>query len=52
VLSSELMESPERPCTFVLGGAKIADAFLMMESVLSGGAADHILPAEWSRIFF
>jgi len=43
VVLSELMESPERPCTFVLGGAKIADAFLMMESVLSGGAADHIL---------
>ncbi|MGI6117037.1 MAG: phosphoglycerate kinase [Bilifractor sp.] len=43
VVLSQLMESPERPCTFVLGGAKIADAFLMMESVLSGGAADRIL---------
>ncbi len=40
---SELMESPERPCTFVLGGAKIADAFLMMETVLGSGVADHIL---------
>lgn len=40
---SELMESPERPCTFVLGGAKIADAFLMMETVLNAGIADHIL---------
>ena len=40
---SELMEAPERPCTFVLGGAKIADAFLMMETVLKAGVADHIL---------
>jgi len=34
---SELMESPSRPCTFVLGGAKISDAFLMLETVLKGG---------------
>lgn len=40
---SGLMESPERPCVFVLGGAKVADAFLMMETVLSGGAADLVL---------
>lgn len=40
---SNLMESPARPCTFVLGGAKIADAFLMMETVLSGGIADRVL---------
>ena len=40
---SELMEAPERPCTFVLGGAKIADAFLMMETVLNASVADHIL---------
>ncbi len=40
---SSIMESPARPCTFVLGGAKIADAFLMMETVLSGGVADHVL---------
>ncbi len=40
---SELMESPQRPCTFVLGGSKISDAFLMMQSVLEKGAADHIL---------
>lgn len=39
---SELMESPARPAVFVLGGAKISDAFLMMETVLSG-AADKIL---------
>ena len=35
VVLSELMAAPARPCTFVLGGAKIADAFLMMESVLA-----------------
>lgn len=40
---SELMESPKRPCTFVLGGAKIADAFMMMETVLKAGTADRIL---------
>ena len=40
---SELMESPARPCVFVLGGAKVADAFLMMETVLRGGAADQVL---------
>jgi len=40
---SELMESPEHPCTFVLGGAKVADAFLMMETVLKAGVADHII---------
>ena len=40
---SKLMESPARPCTFVLGGAKISDAFLMMETVLHSGAADRCL---------
>lgn len=40
---SGLMESPERPCTFVLGGAKISDAFMMMETVLDGGVADKVL---------
>jgi len=40
---SGLMEQPERPCTFVLGGAKISDAFLMLRTVLEKGAADHIL---------
>ena len=40
---SELLQSPEKPCTFVLGGAKIADAFLMMESVLEKKVPDRIL---------
>jgi len=40
---SQLMEQPERPCVFVLGGAKIADAFLMMSTVLDQAIADVIL---------
>ena len=40
---SGVMEAPERPCVFVLGGAKISDAFRMMETVLSRGTADEIL---------
>ena len=40
---SQLMEAPERPCVFVLGGAKIADAFLMMETALEKGIADRVL---------
>lgn len=39
----QVMEEPERPCVFVLGGAKISDAFLMMDTVLSRGTADTIL---------
>ena len=40
---SRLMQSPARPCVFVLGGAKIADAFAMMETVLKNGTADSVL---------
>ncbi|MGN0980869.1 MAG: phosphoglycerate kinase [Candidatus Avoscillospira sp.] len=40
---SQVMEAPERPCVFVLGGAKISDAFLMMETVLGKGVADRVL---------
>ena len=40
---SELMESPAKPCVFVLGGSKISDAFLMMETVLGSGIADMVL---------
>ena len=40
---SSVMENPERPCVFVLGGAKISDAFLMMQTVLERGIADTIL---------
>lgn len=40
---SQLMESPARPCAFVLGGAKVSDAFLMLDTVLESGAADWVL---------
>ena len=40
---SQVMEQPDRPCMFVLGGAKISDAFLMMKTVLERGVADEIL---------
>ena len=40
---SGVMEAPERPCVFVLGGAKINDAFMMMSAVLSEGTADKVL---------
>ena len=43
VVISELMEQPEKPCVFVLGGAKISDAFIMMETVLEKGSADKVL---------
>ncbi len=38
-----VMNAPEHPCVFVLGGAKISDAFGMMEPVLASGTADRIL---------
>ena len=40
---SDLMENPARPCVFVLGGAKISDAFQMMGTVLKNGVADKVL---------
>jgi phosphoglycerate kinase len=40
---SGVMEEPKRPCVFILGGAKIQDAFLMMSTVLKSGVADTIL---------
>ena len=38
-----VMETPEHPCVFILGGSKISDAFMMMETVLSRGVADKVL---------
>lgn len=38
-----LLENPKRPCVFLLGGAKISDAFSMMKKVLAEGAADCVL---------
>jgi phosphoglycerate kinase len=40
---SKIMSEPEHPAVFLLGGAKIEDAFNMMPQVLSSGAADSIL---------
>ncbi len=40
---SEVMENPKRPCIFVLGGAKIQDAFMMMSAVCEKGVADRVL---------
>lgn len=40
---SGLLENPRRPSVFVLGGAKINDAFQMMGVVLGGGVADRVL---------
>lgn len=38
-----VMKTPEKPSVFVLGGAKISDAFGMMKTVLQNGSADRIL---------
>ena len=38
-----VLDNPKRPCVYVLGGAKISDAFGMMRKVLEDGAADQIL---------
>lgn len=40
---SSVMENPARPCLFILGGAKIQDAFMMMNTVLSNGSADKVI---------
>ena len=38
-----VMENPKRPCVFLLGGAKISDAFSMMDKALSESCADYVL---------
>ena len=40
---TQVRERPEHPCVYVLGGARIADAFSMMKSVLGNGSADKVL---------
>jgi len=40
---TKVLEEPKRPCVFLLGGTKVEDAFLMMQSVLDNGTADLIL---------
>ncbi len=38
-----VLENPKRPCVFLLGGAKISDAFSMMKKALADGSADYVL---------
>lgn len=40
---TRVLEQPQRPCLFVLGGAKILDAFKMMQAALESGSADGVL---------
>ncbi len=40
---NNVMKEPARPSVFVLGGAKISDAFGMLHQVLSNGSADKVL---------
>ncbi|MBC8263598.1 MAG: phosphoglycerate kinase [Anaerolineales bacterium] len=40
---TQVRGQPERPCFFLLGGAKILDAFKMMRAALESGAADGVL---------
>jgi phosphoglycerate kinase len=40
---SRVMKTPVKPLVFLLGGAKISDAFGMMKQVLENGTADRIL---------
>lgn len=40
---TKIMTSPDKPSIFLLGGAKIEDAFLMMPTVLRNRIADKIL---------
>jgi len=40
---SRVMADPARPTVYLLGGAKISDAFGMMKQVLAAGTADQIL---------
>ena len=39
----KVREAPERPCIYLLGGAKVQDAFLVMGAVLGDGVADRVL---------
>jgi phosphoglycerate kinase len=40
---TRVRDRPARPCLFLLGGAKILDAFKMMQAALDSGAADGVL---------
>ncbi|NPA61993.1 MAG: phosphoglycerate kinase [Methanococci archaeon] len=40
---SKVLENPEKPCVYVLGGAKADDSIRVMKNVLENGTADKIL---------
>jgi phosphoglycerate kinase len=40
---TQVRSQPARPCLFLLGGAKILDAFKMMRAALDSGTADGVL---------
>ena len=42
---ARLREAPARPCVFLLGGTKIAEAFPMMAAALADGTVDMVLTA-------
>ncbi len=42
---ARLREEPARPCVFLLGGAKIQEAFPMMAAALADGVVDTVLTA-------
>jgi len=42
---TKIVENPQHPCVFLLGGAKVSDSFSIMEVVLSKGSADYVLTA-------
>jgi len=49
---SEILENPVKPLAFILGGAKISDAFGMLDQVLSSGTADYILTSGVTGVVF
>lgn len=42
---SKVMESPEKPCIYILGGAKADDSLRISKYVLDNNIADHVLTA-------
>ena len=49
---TKVMSAPEHPSVFLLGGAKISDAFGMMGKVLEDGTADTILTTGVTGLVF
>lgn len=49
---TKVLQKPDRPSLFILGGAKISDAFGMMEQVLAKGTADKILTSGVTGVVF